>query len=110
MQRHILVPLDGSELAETVLPHAIALAQATGSMLTVVLVVAARPAEPLIWPGNSSGAHGTPYGKRLKQRTHTWSRSPRGSKPPESPCAQRSLKAIPPHAFWPVPAGTRARR
>jgi nucleotide-binding universal stress UspA family protein len=63
MQRHILVPLDGSELAETVLPHAIALARATGSMLTVVLVVAARPAEPLIWPGNSSGAHGTPYGE-----------------------------------------------
>ena len=29
MQRHILVPLDGSALAETVLPHAVRLAQAT---------------------------------------------------------------------------------
>jgi nucleotide-binding universal stress UspA family protein len=46
----ILVPLDGSPLAEAVLPHALALAQAAPSPSKLVL---ARVVEPqrLIWPG-----------------------------------------------------------
>ncbi len=39
MQRQILVPLDGSALAETVLPHAAVLARATGSTLTLLRVI-----------------------------------------------------------------------
>lgn len=41
-ERRILVPLDGSMLAETAVPHACALAQATGSQL-VLLCVAQEP-------------------------------------------------------------------
>ncbi|MFN2283649.1 MAG: universal stress protein [Anaerolineae bacterium] len=36
---HILVPLDGSSLAECVLPHAVALAQAFGARVTLLRVV-----------------------------------------------------------------------
>ncbi len=40
MASQILVPLDGSPLAETVLPHAVVLAHATGSSLVLMQVVA----------------------------------------------------------------------
>jgi nucleotide-binding universal stress UspA family protein len=46
MLNHILVPLDGSRLAETVLPHAVALAQAFGSRLTLLRAVAQSDQEP----------------------------------------------------------------
>jgi nucleotide-binding universal stress UspA family protein len=39
MQPQILVPLDGSALAETILPHATELARATGSRLTLLQAV-----------------------------------------------------------------------
>ena len=39
MYKKILVPLDGSELAEKVLPHATALAKGTGAEVTLVTVV-----------------------------------------------------------------------
>ena len=51
MERRILVPLDGSALAETVLPHAVAMAQATGSSLSLLRVVAPpADAERLVRP------------------------------------------------------------
>ncbi len=40
MLDHILVPLDGSRLAETVLPHVVALAKAFGSHVTLLRAVA----------------------------------------------------------------------
>lgn len=54
---HVLVPLDGSSLAECVLPHAVALAQAFGAEATVLQVlkspsaadVQAQPLDPLDW-------------------------------------------------------------
>ena len=50
MQRQILVPLDGSQLAEKALPHAAAMARATGSGLTLMRVVAPPPGvNPLVW-------------------------------------------------------------
>ncbi len=39
MYKKILVPLDGSEMAETVLPHAVALARATGAEVALATVV-----------------------------------------------------------------------
>jgi nucleotide-binding universal stress UspA family protein len=39
MYKRILVPLDGSELAERVLPHATAVAKASGAEVTLVSVV-----------------------------------------------------------------------
>lgn len=48
MQRQIVVPLDGSALAETILPHAVRLAHATHSTLTLLRVVPLRVlADPL---------------------------------------------------------------
>src|SRR5215212_6630397 len=41
MQQRILIPLDGSRLAEMVLPHALAIAQSTASALTLLRVVPA---------------------------------------------------------------------
>ncbi len=49
MYKRILVPLDGSELAEAVLPHALALAKSTGAEL-VLLRVAFVPILPGIDP------------------------------------------------------------
>lgn len=57
MQRQILVPLDGSRLAESALPHALTLARATGNGLTLLRVVPVPPAaNPLAWavPGHST--------------------------------------------------------
>ncbi len=39
MYKHILVPLDQSELAEQALPHAVAIAQATDAEVSLVAVV-----------------------------------------------------------------------
>ncbi len=57
MFHRILVPLDGSTLAECVLPHVVALAEATDAAVTLVHVVEqttsseqqARPIDPLSW-------------------------------------------------------------
>jgi nucleotide-binding universal stress UspA family protein len=56
MFEHILVPLDGSPLAECVLPHAVAVAQAFGSQVTLLRVLEQthaagqpRPVDPLDW-------------------------------------------------------------
>jgi nucleotide-binding universal stress UspA family protein len=43
MQHEILVPLDGSPLAETILPHAQLLAESTGSALTLLSIVPVLP-------------------------------------------------------------------
>jgi nucleotide-binding universal stress UspA family protein len=51
MKRTILVPLDGSAQAETVLPHAVAAASATNSTLTLLQVVASNSMlETTVWP------------------------------------------------------------
>jgi len=56
MPNRILVPLDGSHLAECVLPHAVAIARAFGSQVTLLRVLAppshadqTRPVDPLDW-------------------------------------------------------------
>lgn len=56
MFEHMLVPLDGSPLAECVLPHTVALAQAFGSRVTLLQVLERRPTyhrarsvDPLGW-------------------------------------------------------------
>lgn len=50
MQRQIVVPLDGSRPAEKALPHAVALARATDSGLTLLQVVSIpQPENPLAW-------------------------------------------------------------
>jgi len=45
--RHILVPLDGSALAEQILPHAMAMADHDGAELTLLRVVEGQPAHIL---------------------------------------------------------------
>src|SRR5690242_18832159 len=51
MERRILIPLDGPALAEQVLPHAVTLARATSSGLTLLQVVpTAGVAENMVWP------------------------------------------------------------
>ncbi|HYL81256.1 MAG TPA: universal stress protein [Candidatus Acidoferrum sp.] len=49
MYKKILVPLDGSQLAEKALPHAVALAKATGAEVTLATVV------QHIWGGPGKG-------------------------------------------------------
>ena len=39
MFEHLLIPLDGSSLAECVLPHGLAMAQALGARVTLLQVV-----------------------------------------------------------------------
>ena len=50
MQKQIVVPLDGSRLAEKAIPHAVAMARATGSELTLLQVVSiTQSPNPLAW-------------------------------------------------------------
>ena len=43
MFEHILIPLDGSRLAECVLPHGVALAQAFGARVTLLQALERPP-------------------------------------------------------------------
>lgn len=52
MIRHILVPLDGSALAESVLPAAVALAEVFGARMTLLHIIEERPPETI---------HGQPH-------------------------------------------------
>jgi nucleotide-binding universal stress UspA family protein len=63
MVEHILVPLDGSSLAERVLPHAVAVGQAMDAKVTLLRAVARKPPEsgsravdPLSWHMRKSEA------------------------------------------------------
>ncbi len=56
MFKHILVPLDGSSLAECVLPHVVAIAKAFNSQITLLQVMERAPTanqtqsvDPLGW-------------------------------------------------------------
>jgi nucleotide-binding universal stress UspA family protein len=61
---HILVPLDGSPLAECVLPHVLAVAQAAGSRVTLLHVLerprgtGELPTDPLHWHVKKNTAKG----------------------------------------------------
>ena len=44
--RHLLVPLDGSPLADAILPHALALAEVFSARITLLRVLEARPSPP----------------------------------------------------------------
>ncbi|NTV63380.1 MAG: universal stress protein [Oscillochloris sp.] len=48
--RHIIVPLDGSALAEQILPHAVALADQDGAELTLLRIIESHPIPP---PGSN---------------------------------------------------------
>jgi nucleotide-binding universal stress UspA family protein len=48
MHKHILIPLDGSALAEQALPHAIAQAQRFEAELVLLRVLAPLPSPPLL--------------------------------------------------------------
>ena len=58
MKRQILVPLDGSALSETALPHAIALARATSASLLLLRVVSVPTgAQGIGWSYQLSGPY-----------------------------------------------------
>jgi len=51
MKRHILVPLDGSSLAELALPHAVCIAHATSQGINLLRAVPLHSADSLVeWP------------------------------------------------------------
>jgi len=73
---HILVPLDGSQLAECVLPHAVALARTFGARVTLLQAVErarggglTRAIDPLRWQIRKSeaGAYLDEIGARLQE-------------------------------------------
>jgi nucleotide-binding universal stress UspA family protein len=75
MWDHLLVPLDGSALAETVLPHAVAMAEALGARITLLRVVsmprdgpASAVVDPLTWQMRKAeaGAYLDQVGERLQ--------------------------------------------
>jgi nucleotide-binding universal stress UspA family protein len=76
MFEHILIPLDGSSLAECVLPHGLAMAGALGARATVLQVVEqpkaagrTRAIDPLEWHYSEAqaGAYLQEVGERLRQ-------------------------------------------
>jgi nucleotide-binding universal stress UspA family protein len=76
MFEHILIPLDGSSLAECVLPHGLAMAGALGARATVLQVVEQpkaagrmRAIDPLEWHYSEAqaGAYLQEVGERLRQ-------------------------------------------
>ena len=68
MLDHILVPLDGSTLAECVLPHVAAITRACGSRVTLLHVLerdrraSHRPLDPLAWRMQEAEAHAYLHG------------------------------------------------
>jgi nucleotide-binding universal stress UspA family protein len=75
MQTQIIVPLDGSRLAEQALPHAVALARATGSGLTLLQVVPITPATtPIVW-GVPVVSIPPAYHEALVESAHAYLRS-----------------------------------
>jgi nucleotide-binding universal stress UspA family protein len=76
MFEHILIPLDGSSLAECVLPHGLAMAGALGARATILQVVEqpkaagrTRAIDPLEWHYSEAqaGAYLQDVGERLRQ-------------------------------------------
>ncbi len=76
MLEHILIPLDGSSLAECVLPHGLAMAGALGARATVLQVVEqskaagrTRAIDPLEWHYSEAqaGAYLQEVGERLRR-------------------------------------------
>ncbi len=55
MYKRILVPLDGSEQAEAVLPHACALAETTWAEIVLLRVVGTRTRNPIFVPPQVAG-------------------------------------------------------
>jgi len=73
MVEHILVPLDGSSLAERVLPHTVAVGRALDARVTLLRAVARKPPEsgsravdPLSWHMRKSEAEA--YMKKMAER------------------------------------------
>ncbi len=56
MYRRVLVPLDGSPLAEAALPHAVAVAGRFGAALTLMQVVTTLPMAAAVDAGAAAGA------------------------------------------------------
>jgi nucleotide-binding universal stress UspA family protein len=74
MQRQIVVPLDGSRLAEKALPHAVALARAAGSGLTLLQVVSIpQVANSLAWGDPVASTVSAPHEEMLES-AHTYLR------------------------------------
>ncbi len=76
MVEHILVPLDGSSLAECVLPHAVAIGQDTGAKVTLLQAlergsdqVQSRAVDPLDWHmlKSEAGSYLSEVGSRLQE-------------------------------------------
>ena len=74
MLDHLLLPLDGSQLAECVLPHAAALAAAFNARLTVLRVLE-KPATP----GQAPAIDPVSWHLSKAKRTLIWKPSPASS-------------------------------
>ena len=66
MQTHLVVPLDGSSLAETVLPHTTALARVTSATVTLLRVIP---------PVTSLGLRGVEFPENWFDEEMAWSRN-----------------------------------
>src|SRR5258707_10425369 len=70
MIRHVLVPLDGSAVAESVIPHTVAIASAFDARLTLLQVVeqagASQSVDPLDWHITKTAA--SSYLERIERR------------------------------------------
>src|SRR5260221_13296193 len=66
MQTHLVVPLDGSSLAETVLPHTTALARVTSATVTLLRVIP---------PVTSLGLRGVELPENWFDEEMAWSRN-----------------------------------
>jgi nucleotide-binding universal stress UspA family protein len=66
MYTHVLVPLDGSELAEVALPHAITMAKPTGATVTLLRIL--EPSVPGPAMGGQEGLYIEPeFWQKLQQ-------------------------------------------
>ena len=69
MYRKILVPLDGSETSEAVLPHVAALAQCTGAKV-ILLRVTTQPMYETVFGDTVVTHHTTPPAEDIGERAH----------------------------------------
>ena len=100
MYRHILVPTDGSELAEHAVTNGLSLAKSLGAKVTVIIVEDPEP----IWLGATSfGEHGalvelSKYNEKIKiYAASALNRAADAAKHAGVPCDTIQVKDMPPY-------------
>ena len=96
MYKHILIPTDGSELAEHAVTHGLSLAKSVGAKVTVMIVEEVFNWPPLVEAG--AREHLSLYAEQIKKlATSALNRSANAAKQAGVPCETIQVQDVPPY-------------